>query len=132
MEIKQASTLQTSQRIRNLKISDRVQIGLIVLSAFGWIAYNELPANIQSKVGQYALMGITAGAFTSKLLNSSIKEGVLSVGDLRDNVTNIALLDSPDSALRLKAVSDFVQSGTIPTGEEIRMNLEKLVGDAVK
>lgn len=132
MEIKQASNPQNAQSMKGLRISNRVQIGLIIFSAFGWIAYNEIPKDIQVKVGQYSLMGITAGAFTSKFLNDSIRDGRLEIGDLRDSVTNYALLNSPEAAKRLEAVSDFVQSGTIPTGEEIRVNLEKLVGDSIK
>ncbi len=132
MEIKQASNSQDAQSMKGLRISNRVQIGLIILSAIGWIAYNEIPKDIQAKVGQYALMGVTAGAFTSKFLNDSVREGRLEIGDLRDSVTNYALLNSPEAATRLQAIANFIDSGEIPTGEEIRMNLEKLVGDAVK
>ena len=126
MEIKQAATLETAGTIRELKISDRVQLGIIVASMVCWVGYNELPSAVKAKVGSYAFMALSAGAFTTRLLNGSIRENRLEIGDLKETVTNYALLNSPESATRLKAVSNFIENGEIPTKDEITSQIAKL------
>jgi hypothetical protein len=126
MEIKPASNPKDSQSLRGLRISDGLQLTVIVLSMIGGVIFYRLPIQTKAEVGQYAFAALTAGGVATKLLNGSIKEGRLELGDLAERVTNYALLNSPEAATRLQAVSGFIETGVVPSATTIIKTLQTL------
>jgi hypothetical protein len=129
MEIKPASNPKDSQSMKGLRISDGLQLAVITLSMIGGIVFYKLPIERKAEVGQYAFAALTAGGVATKVLNGSIREGRLEIGELAERITNYALLTSPEAAIRLQSVSDFVENGNVPTVATIRKNLETLSGE---
>jgi hypothetical protein len=127
MQIKPAVTEKTSDVLKNVSRSNLLQYGFMAVCAVGYPVYMNLPQAVQAKVGQNLLWAGVGVGFATQLLNGKIRESRLQMGDTAASVASYALLGT-ENAQRLEAVKGFIETGTVPSANSIKQNLEALQG----